>query len=709
MATAWLLRLAARRWPEHGRAERLAEWSAEVDELRREHGDGGRVRRAVAALWFAASLAASTPPRAGTGAARPWLSPLTAGAVLALGAAGGFLAMFSVVAAGPVPLDALGQLARPFARTLALPEAASWLAGSAYVAGLLTLVAVVSMIGYWLGRLLPGTPPPLVALALVAAAWACNATLVASRVDTTTLGVHVIVGLLVWLMLAMPANLATQRRLRAGRPVPALLLSGLGVLAAVELASSTAMLLAGDRPVTAVTWAPGIVAGHWPGETTALAANAPWLPTQLLLLSLLAAGFAYGSATRYPATAVKAPLGPGTFTTGAVRGPAGSMGTAISAMHGSAAPPGGENQQLDISTRWQGSAREHDAAHGQDVRRAEAGDSRTDGAVPHPAGISALGWLAGALLAWAYALAVLTPAVPVVAGQAPMPGGDGELYMWVAELRWCAILLAALAMLAAVADRRRAGVGASAFGVLLLGTDAVLARTGMDDPRVPLAAAAVSVGIAWTLAGPKLRAGTSLVRGRLVVVAVATAACGPLLLLQGTPVENHPFLPVGFAVLTAGLPALCVALALFTTWHARIEPPHPWALAVLTVLAVLVVASLVWLGAGTATGMETGTTAAGALTAGPVALTILGLLRQRRIRPRTTALYAGAGAVASVPIVLTAIIGSMFVASSLFLLAGTAYPADGLSAIPATAAFALTLGALHRTRLIPMTDATGQP
>ncbi|GIJ71935.1 hypothetical protein [Virgisporangium ochraceum] len=87
----------------------------------------------------------------------------------------------------------------------------------------------------------------------------------------------------------------------------------------------------------------------------------------------------------------------------------------------------------------------------------------------------------GALVAWAWTLTELTPHMPRMHEIAPMPGGDGELFLWVAELRWGAILLAALGLMA-VAMRPVAGIAGAAALVV---ADALVERSGPAGKLVP--------------------------------------------------------------------------------------------------------------------------------------------------------------------------------------------------------------------------------
>ncbi|GAA4469527.1 hypothetical protein GCM10023170_085060 [Phytohabitans houttuyneae] len=627
-----VLRLAARRWPVPGRAERLAEWTAEVHVLRHERG--GAVRRELRALRFAASLALSAPPRGGAVSVRPWLSPGTAGAAVALGSGGLFVAMFAVLATGPVPV----ALLRDLSGAVAGPELEGWLTAGMYAGWLLTLVALCGLGGTALGRALPGVPVLAVALALGAAAAACG-TYQVGGTGTGAMLDPLLIGLAVWLASCVVLTAQVRRRIIGGQLVAAVVAGCVGTLILVEAAgiAAAAPLVAPtlDGAATALRWAPAALAGA-SGSSLPLMEDAPWLPGQLLLLTAITVGYTLGSATRERQVA---------------------------------APP-----PPDLRTPLPGWWRP---------------------------GLGGLVALVAALAAWAYAVAVLTPAVPEVAAMAPMPGGDGELYMWVAELRWAAIATAAIGLLAATADRHRPPLAAAGLGTLLLVADGVLARDGVTDPRVPALVAAAVAGAAWWLAGPRLHVPRSApVRRRLTVAAVTSIGCGPFLLVQGTPEVNHRLLPAGFAVVTAGLAVLAVMLAAFATWHGRATPPRPLAVGALVVLVAVPLGAL---GAGTTNGAAPATTAMGILLAGPATLAVLAILRGHRPRARTIPLWTLAGIGAAVPAVMAVVTISVVGAPLLFALSDTTYPVDGLAAIPGAALLWAAAGILYALWLAPVT------
>ncbi|WP_121160815.1 hypothetical protein [Micromonospora pisi] len=314
--------------------------------------------------------------------------------------------------------------------------------------------------------------------------------------------------------------------------------------------------------------------------------------------------------------------------------------------------------------------------------------------------------LAAAVVAWAYTVAVLTPRMSVVAGIAPMPGGDGELFMWVAELRWTAILLAALGMLTVVAGRRGAPVGALLLTGLLLGVDAALERTGVTGASglaIALTSAAVSVCVAGWIAGrPGPDDRSLVVRRRLAVVAVVAACCAPLLLLQGTPTVNHPFLPVGLPTVTTVLPALLTMLAAVAVAAARVR-----ALPTIAATGFAALPALLLAGFGATTGLGIGqhVTSYGALLVGPLFVVVVALLwwhpagRRRGPVALWTALAAVGGALVTVPVVFAGLVFSMFGSSMLFTLAGTSYPADGVSVVPGVTVVTLVAGILIAARL----------
>ncbi|MEQ4303323.1 hypothetical protein ABNF97_18375 [Plantactinospora sp. B6F1] len=321
--------------------------------------------------------------------------------------------------------------------------------------------------------------------------------------------------------------------------------------------------------------------------------------------------------------------------------------------------------------------------------------------------VAGLVGLAGGLGCWAYTVAVLTPRMPVVAATAPMPGGDGELFLWVAELRWAAILLAALGLLAALAHRSAALPLAAATGAVLLGMDGAVERADAGEGvglAVTLGLGVAVLGLAgWLTWRRGAAVPPHVVRRRLAIVAVAAACCAPVPLLQGTPAVNHPFLPGGLPAVTALLPVLLVVVAAFAVGTARHRPSAPIVLLAGAALPAMVLAAF---GTATGAGIEPGKTSFGVLLAVPLVVVVVALLRRHRPNRRTVVLWTGltlAGLPASVPFVFVSVFVSIFLSAPLFALAGTSYPADGLAVLPGVALLALTAGGLIAPLTVPHT------
>jgi hypothetical protein len=326
-----------------------------------------------------------------------------------------------------------------------------------------------------------------------------------------------------------------------------------------------------------------------------------------------------------------------------------------------------------------------------------------------------VGLLVG-LLSWAYTLAVLTPAMPLVGHSAPMPGGDSELYMWVAELRWGGIALAALGLLLAAADRRGAPLAAVVQTVVLLTADGMLARAGAAGAaglRTALAAAAVAAVLAWWVAGAPRRRGADALttRRRLAGVAVTAACSGPILLAQGTAAVNHPFLPAGLAVVTGALPALLAVVAGYAAAAARPRRLTGSRLAALVGGSALLFGA--W-GGATGAGVPYELTAAGVLFSAPMIVMVVGVMRagQPRRRPATAVWIALmlASPVVSALVVMLALTLSIIGAGILFAVAGSSWQADGLSLLPGAVLLAVPAGAVVARVLIhPAEPPAGQP
>jgi hypothetical protein len=317
--------------------------------------------------------------------------------------------------------------------------------------------------------------------------------------------------------------------------------------------------------------------------------------------------------------------------------------------------------------------------------------------------IAGAGALAVAVIGWAYTLTILTPGMSDVSQSAPMPGGDGELAMWTAELRATAILLAVLAMLVVTADRRFGPAAALLVGAGLTLANAVLHRMDVTGPgglRLALLAGVVPVVAGWLVSGRPM---VGAARRRVTVGVLMAAGVLPLIMLQGTPGVNHPYLPLGLKVTTIGLAVAGILLAVVPALALSRRPVPAWAAVlllgspvVLTVAAGLIPPPL--------SDDDTGPAAYAAFLALPLAVGCLALLRRHRARGRgrTAALWAGL-AVAALPGTLLAfVVGGlplMFVPNLVFDIDGSGYSFDGLSFVPGTATLLLPLAALAAARI----------
>ncbi|WP_430789992.1 hypothetical protein [Actinoplanes sp. G11-F43] len=342
------------------------------------------------------------------------------------------------------------------------------------------------------------------------------------------------------------------------------------------------------------------------------------------------------------------------------------------------------------------------AAPDRPIRLTET-ETETPAAGPRPttspvllgAGLTAV--LAG-VLTWAYTVTILTPAMPVMASRAPMPGGDGEIYLWVAELRWTAILLAALGMLVATADRRSAPRAAALLAAGLLGTESVLLISGLivtgdteagplaggAGLRVALLVAAAVIAASWALAG-RAPAPATAARVRVTAVAIAASALGPFLFMQSTPGENHEFMPLGLPVTTAVIAVGLVLLGTVTGAATSRTRLHP---VVITLLVVVPAGAVAGLSVLLGNGSDDSAAGLGMMLGLPLAVVVTALLRRHRPRRRgRTALIWTLLTVAAVPatvaVIYLAILLS-FVPTILFQIDGTGYPADGISVVPGT-------------------------
>ncbi|MEV0134610.1 hypothetical protein AB0H83_39890 [Dactylosporangium sp. NPDC050688] len=689
-----LLRLAARRWPAEVREEQAREWAAELHALRAEPGSAGR--RALGQLRFAFSLAAASPVEDEDGVPRGWREglPEVSRALRPIGV----LVLFGVLAAGPA-----GGVLRTLSEWLLglAGVEITWPAGTAVTVGTsVPPLLVLTAAAWWLGRRmqvglaglrrLGAAGPAAAAPAALAVAFALLVVGAQSAgvPDGGALAVSLCAGAVAWAVLAAALAVAVVRvaegpgsggrgaegrgARRARRSPPAgpavrwLLAAAVavvGVPLVVELAVAAAalpwMLVSGAGAGAALGWAPMLVSGTaWTGPS--------WTQTP--------DGIALLNATN-------------AFPSHLLLLTSIAIGYGLGAAHPRAprpvAAPAGTPAPLRL---------------------------------PAPATVAGAVGLAGGLLAWAYTLAVLTPAMPLVGQTAPMPGGDGELYMWVAELRWAGIALAALGLLLAAADRRAVAPAAAAQTVLLLVADGVLARAGVTGPgglRTALTAAAVAAVLSWRVAGRRHKVDPLVARRRLGWTALTAACCGPILFGQGTPTVNHPFLPAGLAATTAVLAAAFAVVAVHAAAAARQTPLSRTWLASATIAPALLLGAA---GAATGAGVPNHWTEAGVLLAAPMMVLAAAILRgPRRGRARTavwTTVVLASPAL-SVPVVAGSLMLSIFVANVLFVVAGSSWAADGLALLPGAVVLAAVAGAAVARWVIrpeaPSTDPAVPP
>jgi hypothetical protein len=665
-----LLRLAERRWPAEVRDEQAREWAAELHALRTDPGTGA-LRRASGQLRFALSLAGASPVEDEHGVPRGWREGLPeVGRALRPVLT---LVLFGVLAVGVV--SGIVQSGCEWGLGL-LGVRVEW------PATYLPALPIITVAAWWLGRRMPVRwagirrlgPAGSAAVAPMALAVAFAVLVVgvqsSAGADGGAVAVSLCAGALAWIPLTAALAVAVVRLAVRGRRWLAATLAVTATPLVAELAITAAALPAtlggGAGPVTALTWAPRLLAGRalptgtgtgtgsWyqsPDGISLFNATSMY-PVHLLLFTGLALGYGLGAARprhRQPATRRQ------------VAGPAPLP----------------------------------DAARTPPILALPA------------AGVAGLAALVAGLFSWAYTLAILTPAMPLVGRSAPMPGGDGELYMWVAELRWGSITLAGLALLLTAADRRAAPLAAVVQTAALLIADGILARAGAAGAgglRAALGAAAVAATLAWWIAGASHRHGADALtaRRRLVGVAVTAACCGPILLQQGTAAINHPYLPAGLAGVTSTLPAMLAVLAGYAAAAARPGPLTRPRLAALVAGPALLLGA--W-GAATCAGVPYEITVTGMLLSAPMTVMVVGAMRAGRPRRRWAAVTAWAGLVLVSPLASALFVGSalalsIFAANILFAVAGSSWAADGMSLLPGAVIVAASVGVLAARRLI---------
>ncbi|SDT81323.1 hypothetical protein [Actinoplanes derwentensis] len=640
--TRWALRTAARRWPDGMREELLREWQAELTHLEQRPGTAGR------RLGFALSLLTSPPVRDAAGVPRGWAearSGLSPAVILMLAAIVGL----GLTEAGQSYWFTLFS-------TFGDDSYGWWLRGTAIAdAVVLTLWAVP--IGFWLGRAQPmardgrlGTAGPavLAPLAMVPA-------LVLPGISgdmRLTPTMETVLGVLAWTALSMVLGRAA---VRAGRTRAVLLaLAGVPLVATCAAALATVPLLITQGRDAAV--ASLILSGSSGIQPDAQG----WIiQTGVMIGPFLAFGWL---AAVYGLRAAAAPERPIRATTAA------DSPVRPAVASGSPLPVSGE---------------------------AVAPEERAWPALPAVVpGAGLVAVLAG-VLAWAYTVAYLTPAILVMAATAPMPGGDGEIFLWIAELRWTAILLTVLGAVIATAGRRSMPRAAILLAVGLFAAESVLLShriLGAGGFRIALLTAAVLITAAWALAGPALPGiAAGVDRSRTAAAAIAAVGLGPLLYFQNTPPENHEFMPLGLPVTTVGVAAGLVLLGMITAAATSPRRPHPLVIALLVVVPI---GLLVGLGVYFGNGASESFAGAGIALGLPLAVLVTALVRRHRPRRRgRTALLWSSLAVAAVPativLLYAAIMLLAFVPEILFKIDGTSYPADGLSVVPGAALLVL--------------------
>jgi hypothetical protein len=280
----------------------------------------------------------------------------------------------------------------------------------------------------------------------------------------------------------------------------------------------------------------------------------------------------------------------------------------------------------------------------------------------------AIGWAATAvgLAAWASALTLLPPAMPSLT----------TTPLWVAELRWAALLLAGLGLLAAVSARLHAWRAAGAFTGLALLIDSTFVHNALTGPAMlalALVVGAAAAGVAERLAGP---AGEAPGDRNVTVAAIVAACCGPLLFAQGTGLHDAPALPASLTVLMAVLPAAYVVFAFAAIGH-----PALGALAL----------PVAYLGTLTTSAHPPLDPAAAIFLAGPLTALVYGLTRPQRTGVAYWSAVGGiAVLLAPVAFVVTLMLSGV-AAGVLFAIAGGDYPVDGISAVPPVAALAIPI------------------
>ncbi|WP_433790559.1 hypothetical protein [Actinoplanes sp. CA-252034] len=698
--TRWALRAAARRWPADLREDLHREWLAELSHLEQQPG------RAGARLGYAVSLLTSPPARDAAGVPRGWAearSGISPAAALMLAALLGIGVVRAVRSLAQLGFEAAGW------------ETPMWwhLHGAVVVnAAILTLWC--GPLAWWLGRRLPmardgrsgvAGPALLAPLAVVPA-------LLVGDVGEGPLIPHLTtgIGVVAWVVLTALTGAAAAR---SRRPAAiALVLAGVPAVAAAATALATVPVLisqGGEAARASLLMSFGTEALR-PDDTGSIVYTGGLAGT-FLAYGWLAVLYGRRAATaperplRYDGAPATGPVGERSPSASGAGSSVAGEGPAFVAGPGSGSSPlgagaGGGGSPLGGGRPLFGGGRPLFGGGRPRLGGEEPPHAAGRPMFPFPVLIAGVVATLAGVLSWAYTVTYLTPAMPVMSAAAPMPGGDGEIYLWVAELRWAAALFTALGMLVATADRRSAFRAAAVVAAGLLATESVLLNhevTGLSGLRIALLAAAAVIGLGWTLAG---RVAESVTRTRTTAAAIAAAGLGPILFGQGTPPENHPFMPLGLPLTTVVVAAGMVLLGVVTAVATGAHRLHPIGAVLLVALPPAAVAGFgVFLG----NGATDGTSGFGLVLSVPFAVLVTAVLRRHRPRRHgrtalTWALLTVAGLPASVVLVIAAMMPLSFAADLLFAVDGTGYPADGISMLPGAALILLPAAVLLAAR-----------
>jgi len=642
-ALAWLvavcLRVAARRWPEGQREERMREWSAELHIM----GMWSRLR-------FAWSLAWS--PYVGDGRVlwdwRVTLPAVGRGLPPVLALIGTGLACVGLARGVPALGSSLVEIARgypPGSGPYWPNGGIDWAANGVSVLALAVTATSALWLGRWIGARalvrwahrgrLGSAASAMLAPVLIAV----GVSLVHALQDARfldELGTYVPashLAVLVWTALATVLVVSVVRRVNAGRQLQAWMMALLGGFVTLD--------------ITAI-----VAASRSASQVNVPMASAPlWFP--LALLDLHGSGVRFGDINQ------------------------GLVGSEVVAGH--AALVARPMLLATVFLFGYGTAASRIAASRETVGLPALAPAT---GLPRPRLALAIPALALAL--WAFGLTGVTGALNSVNDDV------GEHHIWAHEIRQAAIVAAVAGLALVLAGRGPVVFPAVLAFVVLIAADSVFDSVDAVDVRSGVLAFVLGAGVlygAWTLS----RASRAIppradVRRSLAGFAVLAATCAPAVAFHVPVFESR--LPASFWI-TSGMAVGLLTIVAHTL--ALMSREHPIR-RVVAVPLVLVIGGVV--------GYASTLHPLVAFAAAPLTVATIWLIRPAGSVPRRAAMMLAA-LVAAIPLGYVQLYASLMVGESLMAAAGYSFPVDGLPFLPGSILVGIPISVVVSARVVP--------